>query len=99
MHIWAGVGPAIGPCCFEVGADVAEWISQSCPQGSAVVKHQNGRTTVDLPGAVGAQLVAAGVRNIEQSGLCTACKVSEFFSHRAEHGKTGRFGMVLGLKS
>lgn len=98
-HMWAGVGPAIGPCCFEVGADVAECISQSCPQGSDVVEHHSGRTTVDLPKAVGAQLVEAGIRNVEQSGLCTACRVDEFFSHRAERGRTGRFGMVLGLKS
>ncbi|MCJ7737220.1 MAG: peptidoglycan editing factor PgeF [Anaerolineae bacterium] len=98
-HMWAGVGPAIGPCCFEVGPDVAELISQSCPRGSDLVKHHNGRITVDLPGAVGAQLSAAGLRNVEQSGLCTACRVDEFFSHRAENGKTGRFGMVLGLTS
>lgn len=96
-HIWAGVGPAIGSCCFEVGADVAELISESCPRGSEVVKHHSGRITVDLPGAVGAQLSAAGIRDIEQSGLCTACHVDEFFSHRAENGTTGRFGMVLGL--
>jgi copper oxidase (laccase) domain-containing protein len=46
---------------------------------------------------VRAQLKASGVLSIEESGLCTACRVDEFFSHRAERGRTGRFGIVLGL--
>ena len=40
-------------------------------------------------------LAAAGVGRIEDSGLCTSCRVDEFFSHRAERGRTGRFGVVL----
>jgi len=55
----------------------------------------DGRVYVDLPAAVRAQLRAAGVGRIEDSGLCTSCRVDEFFSHRAERGRTGRFGVVL----
>jgi len=98
-HIWAGIGPAIGPCCFEVGADVAELVAGACLSKSDVVRSSSGRITADLPGAVEGQLHAAGVWNVEQSGLCTACRIDEFFSHRAERGKTGRFGLVLGLRS
>jgi len=96
-QLWAGVGPAIGPCCFEVGADVARVVAAACPPEADIVCVHDSRITVDLPGAVGAQLSSAGLRNIEQSGMCTACHLDEFFSHRAEHGKTGRFGMILGL--
>jgi len=95
-HIWAGVGPTIGPCCYEVGLDVATEIQDACPAQSRVIRRVNGRIHADLPSAVEAQLRDAGIRRIEQAGLCTSCRVEEFFSHRAEDGKTGRFGIVIG---
>jgi copper oxidase (laccase) domain-containing protein len=39
----------------------------------------------------------AGVRNIEVAGICTACHTEDWYSHRAEHGKTGRFGAMIWL--
>ena len=95
--IWAGIGPTIGPCCYEVGSDVVEAVEAACPPGVDVVRRVNGRVHLDLPAAVQAQLRAAGLERIENAGLCTACRVDEFFSHRAEHGCTGRFGIVMGL--
>ena len=46
------------------------------------------------------QLLVAGVpaRNITDLGLCTACHVNRFFSHRAEKGKTGRMMAVVGIR-
>jgi len=96
--IWAGIGPTIGPCCYEVGADVAREIAGACPTGSNVIRRVDGQIHVDLPAAVEAQLRAAGVERIEQAGLCTSCHVDDFFSHRAENGRTGRFGIVIGWK-
>lgn len=96
--IWAGIGPTIGPCCYEVGSDVAEEIASACPGGPAVVHAVDGHVHADLPAAVVAQLRASGVERIEQAGLCTSCRVREFFSHRTEGGRTGRFGVVIGLK-
>lgn len=93
--IWAGIGPTIGPCCYEVGADVAAQIEAACPPEANVVQRLNGRVHADLPAAVESQLRTVGVEHIEDSRLCTACRVDEFFSHRAEHGKTGRFGIVI----
>jgi len=95
--VWAGIGPTIGPCCYEVGPDVAAEIEATSPPGAKVVHRDNGRIHADLPAAVSAQLRAVGVKQIEDAGLCTACRVDEFFSHRAEHGRTGRFGTVIGL--
>jgi len=43
-------------------------------------------------------LQQAGVRNIEIAGICTACDLYRWYSHRAEHGKTGRFGAIIALK-
>jgi YfiH family protein len=94
--VWAGVGPTIGSCCYEVGADVADGLARACPAGAEVIRHVDGQIHADLPAAVEAQLRAAGIARIEQSGLCTSCRVDEFFSHRAEDGRTGRFGVVMG---
>lgn len=96
--IWAGIGPTIGPCCYEVGTDVAGEIASACPPGAEVVHSVNGSVHADLPAAVEAQLRAAGVERIEHAHLCTSCRVDEFFSHRAEDGRTGRFGVVIGLE-
>jgi copper oxidase (laccase) domain-containing protein len=75
-----------------------EAVEDACPPGTDVVRRVNGRLHLDLPAAVEAQLRGAGVKRIERAGLCTACRVDEFFSHRAEGGCTGRFGVVIGLQ-
>ena len=95
--VWAGIGPTIGPCCYAVGPEVVAAVERACPPGADVVRHVDGRTCLDLPAAVQAQLRATGIERIEDAGMCTACHVDEFFSHRAEHGRTGRFGVVVGL--
>lgn len=95
--LWAGLGPAIGPCCYEVGPEVAATVLRACPEGARVVHERDGALQLDLPGAVRAQLLAAGVGRVEMAGICTACRNDEWFSHRAEHGRTGRFGVVAML--
>lgn len=95
--LWAGIGPTIGPCCYEVGAGVVRAVKAACAPPADVVRSVNGRAHLDLPAAVQAQLRACGVERIEDAGLCTACCVDEFFSHRADHGRTGRFGIVMEL--
>ncbi len=95
--LWAGIGPTIGPCCYAVGPEVVTVVEAACPPGAGVVHNVNGQTYLDLPAAVRAQLHAAGVEQVGDAGLCTACRVDEFFSHRAEHGRTGRFGVVMEL--
>ncbi len=38
-----------------------------------------------------------GVKQVELSGLCTACHTEDWYSHRAENGRTGRFGAMIAL--
>jgi YfiH family protein len=95
--LWAGIGPTIGPCCYAVGPEVVAAVEAACPPGTEIARYTDGQTCLDLPAAVQAQLRAAGVEQIENAGLCTACHVDEFFSHRAEHGRTGRFGVIMAL--
>jgi hypothetical protein len=44
------------------------------------------------------QFEEAGVTQIETANLCTACHLEDWYSHRAEKGKTGRFGAMIALK-
>ncbi len=98
--LWAGVGPCIGPCCYEVGEPVISQV-QAAFEDSELLLYVNGsdsRPHFDLPEANGINLLRAGVTQIEMSGFCTACRTDLFFSHRAEKGKTGRFGTMLILE-
>jgi hypothetical protein len=63
-----------------------------------VQRRPDGSLHLDLNSAVASQLAACGVENVEDSAICTASNTTEWFSHRAENGKTGRFGMVIGLR-
>ncbi len=93
----AGVGPCIGPCCYEVGEPVISQVLDSFEDGGSLLLAQdNGEGPhFDLPEANRRNMARAGVESIELSGLCTACRTDLFFSHRAEKGKTGRFGTIL----
>jgi YfiH family protein len=94
----AGLGPAIGPCCYEVGEPVIRAVHAAFTDPASLLIQQtnnNQRPHFDLPEANRRNLEKAGVRHIEQSGLCTACRTDLFFSHRAEKGRTGRFGTIL----
>lgn len=91
----ACIGPSIGPDRFEVGNDVAHKIQSAV--SASVVNQPTGapKPYVDLWRAAESQLRDAGVINIETARICTASNTHEWFSHRAEKGKTGRFGAVI----
>jgi polyphenol oxidase len=88
--ILAGIGPAIGPCCYTVGHDVREAFSDR--------PHLFSDDTLDLWEANRQALVEAGVAadNIEIAGICTRCESERFFSHRANGGQpAGRFAALI----
>ncbi len=87
----ASVGPAIGPCCYEIGPDVAEPFREAF--GADVVR--DGK--LDLWAAIERSLRAAGCESVERTDLCTACHPELFFSHRREQGITGRQGVIAYL--
>lgn len=97
-HILAAIGPSIGPDHYEIGADVIAQVRQAF-NGDAerLLEARHGRTYLDLWTANYLQLQKAGVEQIEVAGLCTACHLEDWFSHRAEKGKTGRFGALIAL--
>ncbi len=96
--ILAAVGPAIGPDHYEVGDNVVEQVKYAFGRDSAklLIKVQN-KVHFDLWEANKLALMQAGVRQVEVAGLCTACHIEDWYSHRAEKGKTGRFGALIAL--
>jgi len=92
-EIVAALGPSIGPCCYEVGADVARGAAGS----RRVQEKGGGKFWFDLPGFVGDRLAEAGVApgNVERLGLCTGCRTDLFYSYRRE-GRTGRLCAFMG---
>lgn len=94
----AGIGPSIGPCHYAVGPEVVAQ-TQAAFNGRAeqLLRPMDGRTHLDLWAANALALREAGVGQVEVGGLCTACHTADFFSHRGEHGQTGRFGALLSL--
>lgn len=94
----AGLGPAIGPCCYTVGHEVAAAMGYALPDWKRVMRPEGeDGWQLDLEAANAQLLAAAGVLQIEQAGICTACRNDEFFSHRADGGRTGRFAVVAYL--
>jgi YfiH family protein len=90
----AFVGPAIGPCCYAVGEDLADRAAERL--GEDVVVRRGGAAFLDLwTGSVRA-LVAAGVHEVWPAALCTRCEPDRFYSHRA--GARGRQGLLARLE-
>jgi len=84
----AAIGPGIGPCCYEVGEEVAAPYRERF--GGDVLRGPN----LDLGEATERALRDAGLESVERSGHCTACEPELFFSHRRDRGITGRQGVV-----
>ncbi len=85
----AAIGPGIGVCCFQVGDDVRAAFADF--EGARRGDH------LDLKAIARRQLRAAGVDQIDDCGLCTACEERLFFSHRRDRGRTGRQAGVAWL--
>jgi copper oxidase (laccase) domain-containing protein len=83
----AAVGPGIGPCCYEVGEEIAS--AYRTRFGADAVRGRN----LDLWTVAERALRAAGVERVERVDVCTACN-AEFFSHRRDAGVTGRQGVI-----
>jgi len=84
----AVVGPAIGPCCYEVGEEVAAPAREAF--GADVAR--DGK--LDLWTSVERALRAAGCEHVDKIDVCTSCNGERFFSHRRDGGRTGRQGVI-----
>lgn len=90
------LGPAVGPCCYQVGEEVAR--AAGGESARLVPWHgEPGRYRLDLPGLVRDRLVVAGLRPgaVEVLPYCTVCRADLFYSHR-RGGEAGRMCAYLG---
>ncbi len=97
--IQAAIGPSIGPDHYQIGPDVATQVRQAFgAETPKLLAARAGAVYFDLWAANRLTLEQAGVRQIEVAELCTACHTDDWFSHRAERGRTGRFGAIIALR-
>jgi YfiH family protein len=85
----AAIGPSIRACCYEVSEELASRFTAKF--GVGVVTRPAGKPHLDLVAAIEQSLARAGVRaeNVERVAPCASCD-ARFFSHRRDHGRTGR---------
>jgi hypothetical protein len=98
--IVAGIGPSIGPCHYQVGEEVVASVKREFPKDhQSLIHEEQNAYYFDLWKTNELQLRNKGVRSVEVAEICTACDTESWFSHRAEHGRTGRFAAALFLKA
>ena len=85
----AWLGPAIGPCCYEVGADVAALVTAATEASIATIDDA-GRPYIDLHRAAEYQLRNLGVERIHRIDVCTRCNADLLWSYRGSPGANGR---------
>ncbi len=100
VDIMAAIGPSIGVDHYEIGPEVISQVDLAFgSDAKRLIELRDSKTYLDLWAANRVQLENSGVEQIEMAGLCTACHLDDWFSHRAEKGKTGRFGALIALQS
>ena len=92
--LYVGFGPCIRDCCYEVGKEFKDFFSWGLIE-------RNKRYYLDLIGINKKQVLDLGIsqNNIFDSGICTSCCNSEFFSYRREGEACGRIISVAMLKN
>jgi len=84
----AAIGPGIGKCCYEVGAEVA------------VQFGEGGSCCIDLAAVNSRQLLQSGIppAHIYAAQLCTRCGENDFHSFRRDKERSGRMLSFAGIR-
>lgn len=99
-EIEIAIGPSIGPCCFEVGPEVAEvFIDRFGKADFITFNEETGKHHIDLWACNKLVLIEAGIKeeNIYCAHTCTCCNDQIFFSHRKTSGQRGTLGAFMTL--
>ncbi len=93
--ILAWLGPSAGPCCYDVGDEVAERFDEA-----HLIRREGRKTRLDLRAALRRELKDIGVpvANIEVDGLCTICHPALLHSHRRDGESAGRMMAIIALR-
>lgn len=90
----ASLAPAIGPCCYAIGMELATIVNERI--GESSLRKADDRIVMDLWAANTAQLRSVGVTRIERSGVCTLSGGADLWSYRGR-GPDGVYGTQLGF--
>ncbi len=93
-RILASIGPMISVKYFEVGSEVAGEF-HAAGLSAAVTTAGYTKPHVDLPAAIKLQLQRCGVTRMDGGSLCTYANATDFYSHRRDHGTTGRMIAII----
>jgi polyphenol oxidase len=95
----AAIGPGISAEHFAVGEDVAEAFGRAgLAEAVLPVGGARDKPHVDLQAAIRRQLERAGVTLIDGNNVCTYRDSEMFYSHRRDHGRTGRMAAVIAAR-
>lgn len=93
LLVW--LGPAIGPRCFEVGAEVREaFVEKSASFARAFKEHGNGKWLADIYRLAWVDLAALGIDRIHGGDFCTVTEHERFYSYRRDK-ETGRMATLI----
>lgn len=98
-ELMAWLGPAIGPCHFEVGDEVRVAFLEAAAGDCAHAFRPAGKTgkwMADLYELARIRLRDAGVLDVYGGGFCTFCDETRFYSFRRD-GTTGRMAALICL--
>ncbi len=94
-ELMAWLGPAIGPCHYEVGSEVMDCFGVG--SGLSVKKVQKSSWRMDMWETARQQLKQLNVREVYGGGICTYCHGRHFYSYRRD-GVTGRNAAIIWLE-
>ena len=96
-NIISVIGPSICRDHYQIGEDVASKVRSVFEPEENVLTFKKDKIFMDLPAANKSILEKLGLKNIEMMEICTFCNKEDWFTHRGESGKTGRFASVITL--
>jgi copper oxidase (laccase) domain-containing protein len=100
-NVHVALGPAIGPCCYEVGPEVAAaWEATAGVDAAVALRIRDDSLYFSVRDANAYLLQRAGLllSHLELSAVCTKCQGEQWFSHRAQGPLTGRFGAMIAIE-
>ena len=95
-----GIGPSIGPCCYEVGMDLGNEFKDKFTEFPDILVDRDDRVFLDLwkVNYLQAKEKGIGGENIIVPRICTSCNMDKFHSYRGENGTDGRMIAAIGLR-
>jgi hypothetical protein len=91
--VW--LGPAIGPTCFEVGAEVrSAYLNKSDEFAAAFKPTDHGKWLADIYQLARIDLAKLGISQVYGGNLCTVTDKERFYSYRRDQ-QTGRMATLI----